>query len=184
MQGLSYLFLAVGLAADAFAVSVIRGMTASGRSMDSILTAMFFAAAQMIMPTAGYFLGMAAAGPAVRSGGSAVAAVILFLIGGKMLIEGAGEGEPAKTGGPAGVHLVILAAQAVATSIDAMAAGIGLYASGARLWTAVGTIGAVTGSICLAGHWLGRRCSAGRWGGYAQILGGLILIGLAIRTGW
>lgn len=182
MNGVQCLILAAGLAADAFAVSIIRGMTAVNRRTDWILTAMFFAAAQTIMPAAGYFLGIAVAGSTVRSGGKAVSAAILCLIGGKMLLEDSRDEEKAAANGQNGCSLLILSAQALATAIDAMAAGIGLYAGGARLWPTAGIIGAVTGLFCLAGHRLGSRCSTGRWGGVAQRAGGIALIALAVRT--
>lgn len=176
------LLLAAALAADAFAVSIVRGMTGQGRHGDDLMTALCFAAAQTAMPVMGYLLGAGVAGPLVRWGGRLLAGVILFLLGGKMLLDGINGGEPVvlTTGGV--LYLRLLGAQAAATAIDAMAVGIGLCAAGTPRWPTAGIIGWVTGLLCFLGYHLGRNLYDSRLGAHAQSLGGLVLIGIAIRT--
>lgn len=77
------LLLAAALAADAFAVAIVRGMTGQGRNGDRLATAFCFAAAQTAMPALGYLLGTGVAGPLVHRGGDLLAGSILFPAGRK-----------------------------------------------------------------------------------------------------
>ena len=167
------LLLAAALAADAFAVAIVRGMTGQGRNGDRLATAFCFAAAQTAMPALGYLL---------DRGGDLLAGSILFLLGGKMLLDGMFEEEVAVFPARNAFYFRLLGAQAAATAIDAMAVGISLCAADTPLWPAAGIIGLVTGLLCFFGYGLGRNFFDGRLGGHAQGLGGAVLIGIALKT--
>lgn len=128
------LLLAAALAADAFAVAIVRGMTGQGRNGDRLATAFCFAAAQTAMPALGYLLGTGVAGPLVHRGGDLLAGSILFLLGGKMLLDGMFGEEAAVFPARNAFYFRLLGAQAAATAIDAMAVGISLCAADTPLW--------------------------------------------------
>jgi len=172
----SLLALALGLAMDAFAVSVAQG--ASRRSTRGALRiGAAFGVAQGLMPLIGWALGAAFEG-AIREIDHWVAFVLLGLLGMKMLREGL-SGEAA-TPAPALIGWALLGA-AVATSIDAAAAGITLPMIGAPIAIACAVIGLVTAALCVAGVRIGAAYGA-RLGKLAEIAGGtlLILIGAKI----
>ena len=186
------MLLGVGLAMDAFSVSVANGLADSGmnkRRMFSI--AGTFAGFQFLMPMIGWLLVTEAArvfkwfSPLIPW----IALVLLLIIGGGLLKDGieelreskagtAKEAEPEET---ARLTFWALMMQGVATSIDALSVGFttASYNSMQALVSSL-IIGVVTLIICLAGLRIGRRLGellAGR----ASILGGLILIGIGLE---
>lgn len=172
----SLLALSLGLAMDAFAVSVAQGAARPG-TKSGWKIAVAFGAAQGLMPLIGWALGAAFEG-VIRDVDHWVAFVLLGLLGGKMLREGLA-GEKA-TPAPALLGWALLGA-AVATSVDAAAAGITLPMIGAPIAIACIVIGLVTAALCMAGVRIGAVYGA-RLGKIAEIAGGglLILIGSKI----
>jgi len=174
---LTLLFLSLGLAMDAFAVSLVRGSVGEKSVARAVELGLVFGLAQGLMPLIGWALGQAV-GPLFQAVDHWIAFGLLALLGGRMLWEAAFAGEEA----PAGKHsrLFGLATAAFATSIDAAAAGLTLSIFGVALPAACLTIGATTAILCTAGYLLGSRVS-GRVGKSAEVFGGLVLIGLGIR---
>ena len=173
--------LGLGLAMDAFSVSLVHGMNdpemSRGRKLAISGT---FAGFQFLMPVVGWLCVTT-----VRQAFTAfqryipwIAMVLLACIGGKMLwegIRGGGEAEKEASSG----SLVI---QGIATSIDALSVGFTMAEMQVPEALAQALIiGAVTWAVCLAGLFLGRKAGV-RLAGKATILGGviLILIGLEI----
>ncbi|AQR76037.1 hypothetical protein BXU08_19245 [Sphingomonas sp. LM7] len=173
----SLLALALGLAMDAFAVSVAQGASTRSTTTGTLRIAAAFGLAQGLMPLLGWALGAAFEG-AIRDIDHWIAFVLLGLLGAKMLREGliGADATPA----PALLGWALLGA-AVATSVDAAAAGITLPVIGAPIAIACGVIGLVTALLCVAGIRIGAAYGA-RLGKIAEITGGtvLILIGLKI----
>ena len=175
--------LGVGLAMDAFSVSLANGLRETNmRRGKMCAVAGVFAIFQALMPLIGwlcvhtvlqYFQAFEKLIPWI-------ALALLGFIGGKMLWEGLHcEGEDCECGG---VGLAALLVQGVATSIDALSVGFTIAehtAPMALLCAAI--IAAVTFVICLGGLALGKRFGT-RLAGRAGIMGGaiLILIGLEI----
>ena len=184
--------LGVGLAMDAFSVSVANGLADSGMNKGRMFSiAGTFAGFQFMMPMAGWLLVTEAArlfkwfSPLIPW----IALVLLLIIGGGLLKDGIEELRESKAGGEnedtpsdaAKLTFGALMMQGVATSIDALSVGftISSYSAAQALASAL-IIGAVTMLICLAGLRIGRRLGellAGR----ASILGGLILIGIGLE---
>ena len=184
--------LGVGLAMDAFSVSIANGLADSGmnkRRMFSI--AGTFAGFQFLMPMIGWFLVTEAArvfkwfSPLIPW----IALILLLIIGGGLLKDGIEELRESKTGeekeaepsDAAKLTFGALMMQGVATSIDALSVGFTTahYNTFQALLSSL-IIGVVTLIICLAGLRIGRRLGellAGR----ASILGGLILIGIGLE---
>lgn len=182
MSLLALVVLAVGLAMDATAVSGARGLAAKHvRVRDALLVALFFGGSQALMPAIGWGLGQTFASR-ITAWGHWVTFVVLGGIGAKMLHEvwknDAGEQEA-----PANdvFGLKVLALLALATSIDALAAGVPLALAGVNIGRACAVIGIVTAVFSFAGVYAGHVFGA-RLGKRLEVLGGLVLIGLAIKS--
>ena len=172
----------VGLAMDAFSVSVANGLREPHmprRRMALIAgTLAFF---QIVMPLAGWLCvhTVAVAFAAAQKAIPWIALALLAYLGGTMIHDGL---HPSSDGGEAlPVGLAALLGQGVATSIDALSVGFTIadYDFPAALLECL-IIGAVTFVICLAGLVLGRRFGA-RLAGRAPILGGVILIAIGLE---
>jgi len=177
MSLLGILVLAIGLSMDAMAVAVARGASGRGPRFRSALElAVFFGGAQALMPLLGWLIG-SRVGPWVEAWDHWIAFVILSFIGGKMLWEARGEpdtSEPKR-------DLRVLLLLSVATSIDALAAGVTLPLLDAPVALSVVTIGITTALLSGAGYYLGHQFGA-RLGKTFDIIGGLVLIGLGTKT--
>ena len=184
--------LGVGLAMDAFSVSIANGLADSGMNNGRMLSiAGTFAGFQFMMPMIGWFLVTEAArlfkwfSPLIPW----IALVLLLIIGGGLLKDGIEELRSSKTGGEesdkpadaAKLGFWALMMQGVATSIDALSVGF-TTASYNTMQALVSSliIGVVTLFICLAGLRIGRRLGT-LLAGRASILGGLILIGIGLE---
>jgi len=179
------LLAAFSLATDAFAVSVTNGACFCGKR-GPLPTAMrcgiAFGAFQSAMTLIGYFAGNLFEGMIKNTG--LIAFILLAVIGLRMINDGLKERKPAGEGAfaaPARLTTLALIAQALATSIDALAIGVGLGVMRINLMLTVLSIGIVTFACCFGGVYIGRFLGAGLKD-KAQIFGGvvLILIGLNI----
>lgn len=180
--------LALGLAMDAFAVSVSNGLAMKKTVVrHCIIIAATFGIFQGLMPAAGYFLGNTFS-DFVKAFDHYIALIFLGFIGGRMIAEGISELKAGKNG-----ELVVseykfsvpgLLFQAVATSIDALVVGVSLVAMDMTvtdMLTAVSVIAAVTFILSLIGVFLGKRF--GRLlGSKAVVTGGVILVGIGLKV--
>ena len=168
--------LAVGLAMDAFAVSVCKGLALSRVDMKKALAAgLWFGGFQALMPLLGYLLGSRFASY-IADFDHWIAFVLLALIGGNMIRESFGDEEEAD----ASFGLRAMLPLALATSIDALAVGLTFAFLSVRVLPAVTLIGVVTLVISTAGVKLGNLFGA-RFRGKAEFAGGLILILLGVK---
>lgn len=171
------LFLAVALSMDAFAVSIGLGSRphTSPRKL-ALLCAVYFGAFQGIMPLFGYLAGTSVLGW-VEVYAPWIAFLLLALIGGKMIVESFADGveeEFRRTS-----HRVMLLL-ALATSIDAMAAGFALTLLDVAPLLACLIIGLATAVFSWGGVFIGRR--SGTWlESKAELLGGVVLILIGLR---
>ena len=171
--------IAVGLSMDAFAVSVCKGLSVQRLSpRHYLLTGAWFGGFQALMPTAGFLLGSTFE-QYIVSFDHWVAFLLLAFIGGNMVKESFSQDEEHHDGSFSVRTMFLLA---VATSIDALAVGLGLAAVGRcpNIWQAAGLIATCTFGLSLFGVALGRRLGA-RLAGKAGVLGGLILIGIGLK---
>jgi len=172
--------LAVGLAMDAAAVAVVRGtLTPVLRLRHFLLVGLYFGGFQALMPLAGYWAG-AQAGDRFAAWDHWIAFVLLGVIGAKMIHEGvSGELQPVATAGDPFTPRTMLPL-ALATSIDALAAGATLPMLGAPLVLSITTIGIVTALLAAAGLALGRRFGA-MLGRRFDAVGGVVLVLLGTK---
>jgi putative Mn2+ efflux pump MntP len=179
MHPSALLALAVGLAMDATAVAASRGLAAPRiRLRDVLLVGGLFGGFQALMPLAGWVLGKRF-GPYVEAWDHWIAFVLLAGIGGKMLWE-AWQGDAAPPAVDRVFEVRVLLSLAVATSIDALAAGITLPMLGAPLLASILVIGLVTAALSILGLFAGRHFGAAL-GKRLDVAGGLVLIGLGVK---
>lgn len=195
---LAGLMLGVGLAMDAFAVSMTNGLNEPKmRFAKAAFIALTFALFQAIMPMIGWLCVTLVAErfAAFSEWIPYIALVLLLIIGGKMLIDGirhssatkkeiVGEEQSAEEKTAKPLTIAALLAQAVATSIDALSTGFTLNDVAGNVWwqalIAVCLIGVVTFGISLAGVLIGKKFGD-KLGSKAEIVGGVILIAIGIE---
>lgn len=175
--------LGVGLAMDAFSVSLANGLNDSQMSKSKMsIIAGVFAVFQAVMPMIGwicvhtivqYFSSFETFIPWI-------ALILLLYIGGKMLVEGIKGGDDASDNVKK-LSVGVLLIQGVATSIDALSVGFTIadYNFGMALICAL-IIAIVTFAICIVGLLIGKKVGT-KIAGKANILGGIILIGIGIE---
>lgn len=172
------LLLALGLALDAVAVSAARGLAAPRVTpADAGRVAVVFGGMQALMPVGGWALGEGL-GDTIASFDHWIAFGILLVLGVKMIVEAVradGDGDGAVSFGWRALWPL-----GVATSIDAMAAGITLPILGAPLVPSIVAIGLVTAALSAAAVLAGRRLGA-HASGRLDLLGGLVLIGIGTK---
>lgn len=180
---ISSILLGLGLAMDALSVSMANGLNEPNMKPGRMaMIAGVFAIFQALMPMAGWVCVhtiievFSAFGKLIPW----ISLALLGYIGGKMLIEGIrGEGEDAKESVGLGFGALLL--QGVATSIDALSAGLTnadynwLQALVCSLLIAI-----VTFILCMAGVLIGKKFGTAL-AGKASIFGGVILIGIGIK---
>lgn len=174
--------LALALAMDAFAVALTQGARFRPGWGGAIAIALTFGVFQAVMPLAGWGIGVVAF-EYIETVDHWIAFGLLGFLGVRMLGGHVGEEEAARA--LTGTALLVAG---VATSIDALAAGITLPTLGVAPLTAVALIGGVTAALSAAGVILGRIAGE-NWGEWAERAGGVILIGLGCKilaehTGW
>lgn len=182
-MGIIELFLiSVGLAMDAFAVSICKGLNMKKINYRNAgIIALFFGVFQAVMPLIGYLIGSRFQSY-IRSVDHWIAFVLLALIGGQMIWEVCHGGDE-ENGGEDEEKLSIkqLFLLAVATSIDALAVGITFaLLEGTDIKISVIIIGTVTFIISFAGVVIGNRFG-NKYEKRAQIAGGIILILIGFR---
>ena len=174
--------LGVGLAMDAFSVSLANGLNEPcmrTRKMCGI--AGIFAIFQGLMPLIGWFCvhTFVQYFQSFEKFIPWIALALLGFIGGKMLYEGICCKESEECAGKLG--LTALLVQGIATSIDALS--VGFTISDYRVWEAVlsaAIIAIVTFIVCLIGIYIGKKAGT-RLAGKAGILGGVILIAIGLE---
>ncbi len=178
MTSIEVLFLALALSIDAFVVSLAAASTgriSGGRA--TFRLSFHFGLFQFFMPLIGWAAGVGIA-PLIAAFDHWIAFGLLAVIGTRMIHSaiahdsGKGRKDPSR-----GVRLVALS---VATSIDALAVGLTLGFLEMSIWWPSVAIGVVTGSVCVLAVVMGNRLHV-RFGRTAEVLGGVILIGIAIR---
>ena len=174
---------------DAFAVAICKGLAIRKVSIKhAAWVGLWFGGFQMLMPLLGFLLANSFA-EAIAAFDHWIAFLLLAIIGGNMIRESLTEGDEEVSGDLSARAMLLLA---IATSVDALAAGISLVAgvslplcSGGQfnmssIWVAVALIGLTTFLFSACGVKLGNRFGA-RYGTKAEVTGGVILILLGLK---
>lgn len=173
------LILALGMSMDAFAASIGKGAVLHRpRFAEALRTGLVFGTVEAATPIAGWALGLSAS-HYVAAWDHWIAFALLGVLGLRMVHEGFSRPRLAERRN--GRHsLAVLLATAFATSLDAMAVGVGLALLGADILHTAAAIGVATLVMATAGvmvgRWFGPLVGRG-----ADVFGGLLLI--AIGTG-
>ena len=183
------LLIALSLSMDAFAVSLSAAACSKNLTPFHMLRAAgAFGLFQFFMPLAGWLLGASFSALICRVD-HWIAFALLAIVGGKMLVEVYEEWktEPNASACPADdagrrdlTSKRVVLALAVATSIDALAVGLGFAAIGTNAVLPSVVIGVVTFAVCALAFAFGKRIGLAL-GRYAQIAGGIVLIGIGAK---
>ena len=180
MDLLAILFLAFGLSMDAFAVSVSAGIsTPEAKFTHSLKVALCFGFFQAFMPYLGY-LAASLFAKYILAFDHWVAFAVLSLIGGNMIFEALSSKE-SDNAYPKHTKFWGLIVLGFATSIDALAVGVNFaLIPDFNVLSACLLIGIVTFIVSLIGVSFGKVFGS-YLSKYAQITGGIILIGIGVK---
>lgn len=173
MEPLTVILLAVGLAMDAFAIAICKGLALGKANWKGMLTVgLWFGFFQALMPIIGFYLGRSFY-DLIEDYDHWIAAGLLVAIGANMIREALSEdGEDIN----ADLGFKVMLVLAIATSIDALAVGISIAMnSDGGIFVPALVIGLITMMISVAGVKIGSAFGD-RFGSRAEILGGIILI--------
>ena len=176
------ILLGVGLAMDAFSVSIANGLNEPKmKASKSLSIAGVFAFFQALMPLIGwtcvhtiikYFKIFEKFIPWI-------ALILLAFIGIKMIVEAVKNKDKEEAAGILTVRLLIV--QGIATSIDALSTGFAIAEYGIlEALLCAGIISVVTFAICMVGIFIGKKVGD-KFSTKAQIFGGIILIGIGLE---
>ncbi len=170
------LVIYIGLAMDAFAVSIASGTLMKKMHLHHVIRiALFFGVFQAIMPILGW-LGGSLFADKIALVSHWIAFILLALIGGKMVKESFDD--ESSSFNPLDVYVIFTLA--IATSIDALAVGITFSVLTIPIWSSALIIGVVTFVISLMGVILGDKVGE-KIGSRAELFGGVILIGIGSK---
>ena len=168
---------ALGLAMDAFAVSVAAGIQMTTLKLRQVARlALAFGFFQFLMAVLGWLAGRGLS-KWLDAVDHWVAFGLLVFIGGKMIWESLRHADEARKDPTRGWTLFILA---VATSIDALAVGLSFAFLDISIWVPSIAIGLVALVLSAVGAAFGSRLGK-RFGVWAERAGGLVLIGIGVK---
>ena len=178
MKIFEIIIIGIGLAMDAFAVSICKGL--SMKKIDwkkALVIATYFGAFQALMPILGYFLGTTFSN-LVESIDHWIAFILLTIIGGNMINESTDD-ELKKRNDK--IDIKTMLTLSIATSIDALAIGVTFSFFEVNIWLAIILIGLITFTLSIIGVCIGNKFGD-MLQNKSELIGGvvLILIGLKI----
>ena len=175
------ILLALGMSMDAFAASIGKGATLhKPKFSEALRTGLIFGVIEMLTPLIGWGLGMLAS-QFVMEWSHWVAFVLLVFLGGRMVLEGIrGTDDDEEAGTPRRHGFWLLVTTAIATSLDAMAVGVGLAFLQVNILATAFAIGCATFVMSTLGMMVGRFIGP-LLGKRAEILGGIVLIAIGAQ---
>lgn len=174
----SALVLAIGLAMDAFAVSMCKGLAVKKLSWSHmIITGLYFGIFQALMPTIGYFLGTSFESY-ISSVDHWVAFILLAIIGINMIRESLSKDTEECCDSFSFKAMFPLA---IATSIDALVAGIGFIGAGnINVPFTIIAVGVFTFATSAIGVKIGNVFGA-KYKSKAELFGGIVLVAMGLK---
>ena len=177
MELFEIIAIGIGLAMDAFAVSICKGL--SMKKIDwkkAIIIALYFGIFQALMPILGYFLGSTFSS-FVQSVDHWIAFILLAIIGGNM-IKDSTDDEVEKRNDKVDVKTMLLLA--IATSIDALAVGVTFAFFEVNLLLSISIIGIITFVLSFLGVIIGNKFGD-KFQNRAELAGGIVLIIIGLK---
>lgn len=174
---LEVILIGIGLAMDAFAVSITSGITIRKmRLRHAFMISAFFGFFQALMPLIGWTLGLSFRSY-IQFIDHWIAFILLGFIGTKMIIDSR---SPEKNESFDPLNVYILFTLSIATSIDALAVGITFSFLDIQIWYTSLIIGLITFVICLIGTKIGKTYGH-LLEDKVEIFGGIILISIGLK---
>lgn len=175
MELLTLIVIAIGLAMDAFAVSIGKGLSVQRiEPRHTMSVGLWFGGFQAFMPLVGYFLGVSFAS-LVQNIDHWIAFILLGIIGVNMIREATAKDECECENVTSDFSTRKMLLLAIATSIDALAVGVSFAFLGVNIWQAVTMIGVITMILSMIGLRIGNIFGC-RYKSKAEIFGGCILL--------
>jgi putative Mn2+ efflux pump MntP len=172
------IIIAIGLSMDAFAVSIILGLSTEKIKLKQvIIPGLYFGIFQALMPCIGYFAGINFADK-IQHFEHWIAFAILGFIGGKMIKDSFSKEKEKVDENP--FKFLKMLVLAIATSIDALAVGITFSFFRINIFLAIAIIGFTTFLISCGGVIIGKTFGA-RFKAKAEFIGGLILVAMGVK---
>lgn len=176
MEFVTVILIAIGLAMDAFAVSIAKGISVNENKLKSaILLASLFGGFQALMPVIGWLAGLGLE-DIIMGVDHWIAFVLLGFIGSKMIYDST----RSEDGKEEDITLFAALTLAVATSIDALMVGLTFAFLETPILIPILIIGVITFALSFVGVIFGSGMGS-IFGKKIKILGGLILILIGIR---
>ena len=177
------ILLAFGMSMDAFAASIGKGATLhKPKFSEAVRTGLIFGAIETLTPLVGWGLGMLAS-QFILEWNHWIAFILLVFLGGRMIVEGFRGDSDEACEAPHRHGFWLLVPTAFATSLDAMAVGVGLAFLQVSIVTTALAIGCATFIMSTLGMMVGRFIGP-LLGKRAEILGGIVLIGIGSEILW
>ena len=177
------ILLAFGMSMDAFAASIGKGATLhKPKFSEAVRTGLIFGAIETLTPLVGWGLGMLAS-QFILEWNHWIAFILLVFLGGRMIAEGFRDDSDEACEAPHRHGFWLLVTTAFATSLDAMAVGVGLAFLQVSIVTTALAIGCATFIMSTLGMMVGRFIGP-LLGKRAEILGGIVLIGIGSEILW
>ena len=177
MELFEIVVIGIGLAMDAFAVSVCKGLAMKKLDWKKvIIISLYFGIFQALMPVLGYCLGSTFSS-FVQQVDHWIAFILLAIIGGNM-IKDSTDDEEEKRNDKVDVKTMVLLA--IATSIDALAVGVTFAFFKVNLWLSISIIGIITFVLSVLGVIIGNKFGD-KFQNRAELAGGIILIIIGLK---
>ncbi len=191
------LIIGIGLAVDAFAVSLCKGLSSKQNYLKTgLVCGLWFGVFQGLMPLLGWLLGSTVASY-IDAYKAYISFILLAFLGGKMIVEAVKDLREGKgcecescsdemaacsieSGKDSSLAPAIMIAMAVATSIDALAVGFDFAVRDVNILLAISVIGVVTFICCFIGSAVGAKIGS-KFKTPAEIAGGSILIAMGLK---
>lgn len=180
MSIIELFLVAIGLSMDAFAVAIGKGLSMKRLNWrQAIIIALFFGGFQALMPTLGWLLG-AQFDQYVSALEGWIAFALLAFIGGKMIWDAFHEDDSSSATSEQALDVRELLVLAIATSIDAFAAGVALALLDVSIAFSASFIGITTFALSLIGVIIGHQFGS-RWEKPSTIVGGVVLVAIGVK---
>ena len=180
MSLLDLLITAIALSMDAFAVAIGKGLSVRRiQPKHWGITGLYFGGFQALMPLIGFGLASTFA-DYIRNYDHWIAFILMALIGGNMLREALQKDEDEDDSLNDSFSPKTMLPLAIATSIDALAAGVSFAVTGANIWVAILFIGITTFLFSAIGVKIGNVFGM-KYKNKAEAVGGLILILMGLK---
>ena len=177
MKLFEIIFISIGLAMDAFAVSVCKGLSMKKMNWkNTLIIALYFGLFQALMPVVGYFLGSTFSS-FVESIDHWIAFILLAVIGTNMIKDSTDDELDKRNDNVDFKTMIVLA---IATSIDALAVGVTFSFFEINLVLSITIIGIITFILSIIGVLIGNKFGD-KFQNKAELAGGIILIIIGLK---